>query len=140
MGSIKLRQMSQKEVSCSNNTYSNILFTILHIYRKQSNNINHHGFREYWFTIVLFLFLAIYYTISLISYLTHNIIQDIGLILISIIGIMVLAINRGDGIIWEILCLENFCKYFQFFTLGLLLKKYNTRFLQIINNHIFRGG
>ena len=70
----------------------------------------HHGFREYWFTIVLFLFLAIYYTISLISYLTHNIIQDIGLILISIIGIMVLAINREDGIIWEILCLENFCK------------------------------
>lgn len=103
------------------------------IYKIQS------GFAEYWFTIVLFEFLFIYYTISLICCLTNKLIQDIGLIIISIIGIMVLAINRGEGYFWDILCLENFCKYFQFFTLGILCKKYNTKFISLINYDKFRA-
>ena len=53
------------------------------IYKIQS------GFAEYWFTIVLFEFLFIYYTISLICCLTNKLIQDIGLIIISIIGIII---------------------------------------------------
>lgn len=96
-----------------------------------------YGFGRYWFTIVLFEFLFIYYSISM--FLGYKLIQNIGLIIISIIGIMILAIHRGSGQIWDILCLENVCKYFQFFTLGILCKKYNNQFIKLITKDSFRA-
>lgn len=99
-----------------------------------------YGFGGYWFTIVLFEMFLIYYSISFICKYTYKVLVDYLLILCSITGIIVLVFFRGDGCLWDILCIENLTKYFQFFTLGILCKKHFNRFLYFISSQVFRGG
>ena len=98
-----------------------------------------YGLDGYWFTLVLFEMFAIYYTISLVcKYINSSKIVDYIMILCSIAGVIVLIFFRGDGRLWNILCLENLVKYFQFFTLGILCKKYFNQFINIIKNEYFK--
>lgn len=99
-----------------------------------------HGFDRFWFTFVLFEMFAIYYTIALISHYTSRHFTDIGLISLSVIGILVLIFFRDESQLWNVLCLENLTKYFQFFAFGIICRKHNAKFSQTINNQPFRGG
>lgn len=98
-----------------------------------------YGFDAYWFTYVLLQFFIIYYTLSLIGRYTYKRVVDVGLILLSFVGVAYLAIGNRAFPLWKYLVLENTCKYLQFFVLGIFCKKYNTLFYRIINNQLFRG-
>lgn len=92
------------------------------------------GLGGYWFTFVLFEMFCIFYSISFLSKKYFSFI----LIFLSFIGIVSLVMFRSDSQLWTMLCLENLCKYFQFFALGLLCRKYNNHFLALMKNDLFK--
>lgn len=79
----------------------------------------------YWFTLVLFEMFAIYYTVSLLC--RKNEFFKFGvLIVLSISGVIFIATDAfADFRYYETLCFENLFKYFQFFTLGLIAKRFD---------------
>jgi len=86
------------------------------------------GWGGYWFTFVLFEMFVLFYSLSYWykKYLDHC------LVALSVFGVFSLVVFRSDAAWWNMLCLENLCKYFQFFSLGILAKKYNTKFSFLI--------
>lgn len=82
------------------------------------------GWGGYWFTFVLFEMFVLFYSLSYWykKYLDHC------LVALSVFGVFSLVVFRSDAAWWNMLCLENLCKYFQFFSLGIWAKKYNTKF------------
>lgn len=113
---------------------------LLSLNQNPVTSLTKYGFGGYWFTIVLFEMFFIYYSTSLICKYTYPQLCDSILIILSIVGIIIIAFFKQNGWLWEILCLENLTKYFQFFTLGILCKKYSNHFFRLINNHTFRGA
>lgn len=113
------------------------VFFSLFCFNKDSNPINiflSRGLDGYWFTFVLFEMFCIYFTVSLLCKKFFNMIM----VLISSLGIISLVLFRSDVQWWNVLCMENLCKYFQFFTLGVLCRKYNIQFLNLIQNDLFK--
>jgi fucose 4-O-acetylase-like acetyltransferase len=114
-----------------------ILFFALDAYIANTNYWGwiHHGFSGYWFTIVLFQMYVMYLIVTLLAkvFRRHWLVDTL-MIAVSIVLLGVLIFFRGDSQLWEVLCYENLTKYFQFFTLGILVKKYFNRFAQIISN------
>ncbi len=99
------------------------------------------GFGGYWFTIVLFQIFLVYLCLSLIAKCLHRAyLVDIGMISGSAISLGVLIFFRGDSQLWNVLCMENFCKYFQFFTLGILCRKYQDWFISLLTKDYFISG
>ena len=94
------------------------------------------GLGGYWFTFVLFEMFCIFYIVSLLPRKAFNWIV-IGL---SLFGIIALVLFRTDARWWNLLCLENLCKYMQFFTLGLLAKKYNDKWHNLISKEWLKTG
>lgn len=80
---------------------------------------------------------VIYLALSILSKrLGHDISIPV-LILLSILGIGILAVNRGDSWLWNLLCWENLTKYMQFFTLGIICSKYRERFFSLLSRNKF---
>lgn len=98
-----------------------------------------YGFGGYWFTIVLFEMFIIYYTLSLVGRYTSRKIVDVGLITLSVIGVICLIFLRNDSRLWNVLCLENLTKYFQFFAFGILCRKYGEVFIGYMKSDRFRA-
>lgn len=92
----------------------------------------------YWFTFVLFEMFVLYYTLSLISKFTTKWIVELGLLIISALGILYLSLGDRTVPVYKILCLENLFKYFQFFTLGLFCKMYQESFCRMVSNKWFK--
>lgn len=96
------------------------------------------GFDKYWFTLVLFEMLIIYFVVSYLGCLLHKDLLWI-MVGISLFGIFALSSLSREWTLYKVLCLENFFKYIQFFTLGLFCRKYQSRFLEIVQNNYFKG-
>lgn len=91
---------------------------------------------EYWFTLVLFEFFVLFYTISLIAQRCDHL-KLILLLLLACVGVVFLALHIGqDWSCYQSLCLENVFKYFQFFVLGILSRRYETITKKILCNSI----
>lgn len=90
----------------------------------------------FWFTIVLFYMFLIYYSVMLITRNSKTWVPDVLLIGLSIFGALVyiggMKFYKLDSI--PILCLINLSRYFEFFALGILCRKYQDIFLKIISN------
>ena len=93
------------------------------------------GWGGYWFTFVLFEMFVCYFSLSLIGRYTFDKIVDIGMIILSIAGIVWLAKANRYMDIYNFTCFENLAKYIQFFTLGLLCRKYNNNFIKILSSY-----
>lgn len=117
-----------------------IFFTLFTICHHSSFNVLQKGWGGYWFTFVLFEMFFIYFTVSLISKYTSPLVLDISMIIFSLLGILWLVISNRNGMLDKILCTENLAKYLQFFTFGILTKKYNKSFLKIISSDYVRAG
>ena len=89
----------------------------------------------FWFTIVLFYMFFIYYNVMLISN-KKPYLSDIILIIISLLGVIVYVGGMKFYNLeqFPILCLTNLSRYFEFFALGILCRKYQKTFLKIISN------
>ena len=97
------------------------------------------GFGSYWFTFVLFEMFCIYYTASLIANHTKSVVVDIILVCASLLGIVWLNVSSREGGLYNFLCIENLSKYMQFFTFGILCRKYNKQFMSFISKDAVRG-
>lgn len=89
----------------------------------------------YWFMLVLIEMYAIYY---LIRFITNNESLFIGVLAaISIIGVSLITFKVGYGNkLYELLCLENLLKYFQFFTVGIIAKRYNDVYERVLRSSV----
>ena len=96
------------------------------------------GPMAYWFTIVLFYMFLLYFTIMFLCSKFNNKawVSDIIIVLLGIIG----AVTYFGGMKfyqldkYPILCLINLSRYFEFFVLGILCRKYHSKFYKIISN------
>lgn len=94
----------------------------------------HHGFRGYWFTIVLFQMFLVYISGTLISKLTKHDIVIPYMIIISVIFLALFNLHLIDHVpLWDILNWANLCLFLQYFTLGLICRKYSYTFIQYIS-------
>lgn len=98
------------------------------------------GWGGYWFTFVLLEMFLIYYTTSLLGkYLKLKYLLEIVGIIVSLIGIALAPRLEVSEAPWcKFFCLNNLSKYFQFFFLGLMCRKYNGKFFKFIDNNIVR--
>ncbi len=101
------------------------------------------GPMAYWFTIVLFYMFLLYYTIMLISSKCNkkSWVSDIILVILGIIGAITyigsMKFYKLDN--YPLLCLINLSRYFEFFILGILCRKYHSTFNKIISNDNIRA-
>lgn len=97
-----------------------------------------YGFDRYWFTLVLFEMLIIYFILSYLSNILKKNLLWI-MIVFSIFGIFALGVMSRGAVIYRVLCLENFFKYIQFFTLGLFCRMYSPSFFKLVSNDKIKG-
>lgn len=99
------------------------------------------GFGWFWFTIVLFQMYLVYLAISLLEKkFKLNFIVDATLAVLStVLFIIYVKGTQIDFRIWKVLSWFNLCCYFQFFTFGILAKKYINTFIYIISNKYIRA-
>lgn len=98
------------------------------------------GFDYYWFTWVLFEMFVVYYLLEFVlrSIKSNKRLIDVFLLFLSIVGLIILVFYRDDSKLWLGLCMAKLFKFFQFFVLGILAKKYNEKFLIIIDSQRIR--
>ena len=83
-----------------------------------------HGFQEYWFTYVLLGMLLVFFTASWMARLTGcSWLQDAVLVAAGVICAAVTPIIFHNTTL-DNFSVNNLCRYFQFFTLGVLIRKY----------------
>lgn len=117
-----------------------IIFLSLFVFTKGYDLLLYiqHNFGWYWFTFVLFEMFVIYYTLSAIAKSTTKRVLLLGLPLLSIFGIIYLSVGNRSLMIYHVMCWENLFKYFQFFTLGLFCKMFQTKFQNVVSNNAFK--
>lgn len=94
------------------------------------------GMINYWFTIVLFECFLLYYLITLAI---KNEKWRIGVLLaLSVAGIGMLAIDKDFGP--AIFDLRRLTKFFQFFVLGTLAKKFQSKYDTLMHNEVFKAS
>ncbi len=99
------------------------------------------GFDRFWFTIVLFQYFAIYLAFSLFAkWARKGWLMDAGMVAASCVSLLAFIIAPGKSTLWMVLCMENFCKYLQFYTLGILCRKYMGVFASVCSKDWFRTG
>lgn len=117
-----------------------IFFTLYSVINGRSPlSALHDGFREYWFTFVLFEMFCVYYFASLLGKYTHHVVTDGILILSSFGGIIWLMISDRIGWAYNFFCIENLAKYMQFFAFGVFSRKYSKFFLSLMKNDYVRA-
>lgn len=90
----------------------------------------------FWFTIVLFYMFMIYYVVMFLTRECKDGVADVILVIIAFLG----ALTYIGGMKYynlesvPLLCLTNLSRYFEFFVLGVLCRKYVETFLRIISN------
>ena len=91
------------------------------------------GFGKYWFTVALFEMFVIYFTVShLLRAHSHTI--DIVLIVLALLMTTGIAEDTRVG---KVLMLFRLYRYFQYFVLGLLARKYADRFFRLLDDRRF---
>jgi len=96
------------------------------------------GANVYWFTEVLFEMFLVYFTTALISNrLSAKLFNPI-LIAVAAATVFILSFCFHPNAITGFLSLRAFCRYFQFFVLGLMCRKYSRRFIPFITSQPVR--
>lgn len=90
------------------------------------------GFDWYWFTFTLFEMFVVFYTASFVM----KRYVDVVMIAVSVLGVIMVALYPDLDVYSEF---ANFLRYVQFFTLGILAKKYNARFLTLLNTDVLKA-
>ena len=92
------------------------------------------GIGGYWFTVTLWECFSLYYIIAVLP--LRERVKDIPLIGVGLLGVVFLSL-KGD---WgpKLLDLNRLTKYFQFFAMGLLAKKYNGAYEWTMRNEVIK--
>ena len=92
------------------------------------------GANVYWFTEVLFEMFLVYFTTALISNRISASLFNPILITVAVATVLVLSFCFHPNAVTGFLSLRAFCRYFQFFVLGLMCRKYNHWFIPFITS------
>lgn len=93
------------------------------------------GFGMYWFTISLFECFLIYYAVQITT--RNPRLKTIVMVLLAIIGISLLSIYSEFGP--RVIDFNHLCKYFYFFVIGLLARKYQHAFDKLVQSELFKS-
>lgn len=126
-----LKRKLQAQVLCT------LVFLVVYQYVTSGGVNIDHGFGGYWFTIVLFQMYLSYMILSLISRLIKINLVIPAMLLFSALGVAALVLYSRDSKIWEFLCWENLCKYYQFFTFGIICARYKAQFFKLFRDNSF---
>lgn len=98
------------------------------------------GFQGYWFTIVLFQMFTIY---ALTNIIAHTFRRNISIPITIAIAVVTMALVPLDvldsSLISTILDTPNLCYFFQFFALGIIVRHYEHRFINLISNNAVKA-
>lgn len=94
------------------------------------------GLGGFWFTLVLFEFFVVYFTIAYFDRFFKGKILNIIALVIGIFGVSLVAVYHNNSSIWTMLSISPFLKYVQFFILGILCKKYHKEFFSFIDKDL----
>lgn len=112
-----------------------VIFYALLLYTQNQNPLGwtQDGFGYYWFTITLFEIFCIYYLCIVISkILKRNFILQ-AMIGCSLLGLAMMMAHIFEGMqFWTAMEGSNLCYFMQFFTLGLLFRKFEHKVLPLI--------
>ena len=92
------------------------------------------GANVYWFTEVLFEMFLVYFTTALISNRISASLFNPILIAVAAATVFNLSFCFHPNAVTGFLSLRAFCRYFQFFVLGLMCRKYSRRFIPFITS------
>ena len=109
-----------------------LIFYVLLKLKSQGNPIDFlsKGAGGYWFTITLWECFLLYYVVSLI--LRSGIFQNMALISLAVLGIIILSLYDDLGP--QLLDINRLAKFFQYFVLGVMAKKYSGCYEKIIKS------
>lgn len=93
------------------------------------------GFGMYWFTISLFECFLIYYVVQITT--QNPRLKTILMVLLAIIGIVLLSVYSEFGP--KVIDFNHLCKYFYFFVIGLMARKYQHVFDKLVHSELFKG-
>lgn len=112
-----------------------IFYALLHLI-KDENPVGwlQTGFKEYWFVIALFVIALIYMFFNLVSRLVKYNISVIAMLATGLIGLGILASHKftDEYRFYRIFEIANTCYFIQFFSIGILCRKYQRLFERII--------
>lgn len=95
------------------------------------------GLGGFWFTLVLFEFFLVYFTISLIDRYFKGKFLNVISILIGIGGVITIILYHSNSNLWNMLCITPFLRYIQFFIVGVLCRKYQTKLFRLMEKDWF---
>lgn len=89
------------------------------------SNLYNHSWGGWWFTYCLFEMFTIYYSVSFLCNLLNarKLLFPI-LISFSVMGVAYLSFGKREGLLYSPLIIESLTKYFQWFVMGLLVKRH----------------
>ena len=93
------------------------------------------GFGMYWFTISLFECFIIYYAVQIVTQISK--LKTILMALLAIIAIALLSKFSEFGP--KVIDFNHLCKYFYFFVIGLLARKYQYVFDKLVHSELFKS-
>lgn len=92
----------------------------------------------YWFTIALFYMFVVYFTVRYATRHCKRYAEDIILLVIALAGAIAYGIGVRQGNpslgLHPLLCFDNISRYFEFFVLGSICRKYWNHFESFISN------
>lgn len=131
-----LKRKIQAQIICTLVFYS--LFQLCH--SESPLQFLDNGFSWFWFTIVLFQMFVIYLILAISERIVRKpVIVTPGLIILSIVFFIIFVKSAGsDNKIWGMLSWYYLVEYFQFFTFGILARKYYSGFERLLESDKFR--
>ncbi len=85
------------------------------------------------FTLVLFEFFLVYFTISFICKFLKGKFFDAIVIVLSVGAVTYFVLYKNENTLWTMLSLTPFLKYLQFFFLGVLCRKYKEKLFDLLS-------
>lgn len=93
------------------------------------------GFGSYWFTITLFEIFLTYYAAILISKALRRDLILPFMVSVALAGLVLMIWNPwSEQHWWNVVGGSNYCLYMQYFTMGMLFKRYKNAFVRVLTD------
>lgn len=95
------------------------------------------GLGGFWFTFVLFEFFLVYFSLSWITRHFNGKGFNLTALLLGIGGVVLIIILHSESSWWKMLCITPFLRYMQFFLIGVICRKYQSKLFEYLDKDWF---